>query len=474
MIEVEPPVASVACPRAARSLCSWSAAIGVAACGTDAGVTTERADEIGINLPPASDPDDPTVTSPSTPPNSDPGTSTPPLSTTPADPAAINFGPNKPGRAYDDFLLAVITDLHAWWTEQFPAYYGEAFTPLDGDVYAAYPGRPDDIPGCGTDRTSYEEVQQYVAFYCGVGDFMVYDDGDDGLLAELARDYGAATIGTVFAHEFGHAIQLRSGALDRALPTILTEQQSDCFAGAWTSRVANGESPLVGFTDEDVRSGLIAMTKVSDPVGLDQFVPGGAWLGVRSGGSVPGRLRGGSRSVRAAPRRPVATGAQPVQRRRELTPGGGDATFGYGEDELLGFLPSDLNKYWDEELAAEIPGLDPIALRVVHSDDDLACDDVRGDIRQGSAYCVSTNEVLFNETVALDLYRTLGDFSVGYLISNAWSEAVQEAMQTDLDGEQRALLDDCLTGGWIKTVIPVNGALPLPRLETPHGDRLRR
>ena len=440
--------------------------IGLVACGTDAGVTTERADEIRTNVPPVTVPDDPTITSPSTPPSTDPGTTTPPVATTPPDPAAINFGSNKPERAYDDFLLAVMTDLEAWWSDEFPAYYGEAFTPLAGDVYAAYPGRPDDIPGCGTDRTSYEEVQQYVAFYCGVGDFMVYDDGDDGLLAELARDYGAATIGTVFAHEFGHAIQLRSGALDRALPTILTEQQSDCFAGAWTSRVADGESPLVVFSDNDVRSGLIAMTKVSDPVGLDQFVPGGHGSAFdRVGAFQVGFVEGLDRCVQLLDD-PLPLVPNEFNDDRELTPGGGDASFGYGEEELLGFLPSDLNKYWDEELAADIPGLDPIALRVVRSDDDAACDDVRGDLSQGSAYCVSTNEVLFNEDVALDMYRALGDFSVGYLLGNAWSEAVQEAMQTDLDGEARALLDDCLTGGWVKTVIPVDGALPLPRLDT--------
>jgi predicted metalloprotease len=221
-----------------------AAGIGVAACGTEAAVTSQRADEIRTYLPPVSTPDDPTVTTAPT----DPDTSTPatpPAPTGPVDPTSINFGASKPERSYDEFLLAVMTDLHAWWSQEYLAYYGETFVPLEGDVYAAYPTRPDDIPGCGTERTTYEEVQQYVAFYCGVGDFMVYDDGDDGLLAELAREYGAATIGTVFAHEFGHAIQLRSGALDRALPTILTEQQADCFAGAWTSRVATGESTLV-------------------------------------------------------------------------------------------------------------------------------------------------------------------------------------------------------------------------------------
>ena len=62
---------------------------------------------------------------------------------------------------------------------------------------------------------------------------MVYDDGAQGVLAQLADSYGPSVMGVVLAHEFGHAIQGRAGDLDRDVPTIYTEQQADCFAGAW-------------------------------------------------------------------------------------------------------------------------------------------------------------------------------------------------------------------------------------------------
>jgi hypothetical protein len=74
--------------------------------------------------------------------------------------------------------------------------------------------------------------------------------------------------------------------------------------------------------------------------------------------------------------------------------------------------------------------------------------------------------VYFNEPAALELYRSLGDFAVGYVLGNAWSEAVQTALGSDLDGEPRALLNDCLTGGWVKTVTPIDFVLPQPRLAT--------
>ena len=459
-------------------------AIALTACGVEVSVTAERADRIvfdptvaeppsvGVTpdrgADPGGAPTDPTpdTATPDTDVPDDPAT--PPPASVPSDPTAIDFGPDKPPRGYDDFLLAVMTDLQLWWDVEYPAIYGTSFRRLEGKVYAAYPGRPDALPGCGSPSTSYEEVRQYVAFYCGVGDFMVYDDSADGLLAELEREYGYGTIGTVLAHEFGHAIQLRAGNLDRALPTILTEQQSDCFAGAWSSRVARGESPVLRYTDADVRAGLIAMTKVSDPVGTDQFVEGGHGSGFdRVGAFQVGFAEGPARCAEILDE-PLPL--VPNQFTIADATTGGDAAFGYGDGELLAFLPEDLNLYWDQQLDRQIPDLDELSLAVVRSLDDVRCSDLRGDLARGAALCASTSEVYLNEPAALDLYRSLGDFSVGYLLGIAWGEAVQVAIGSDLTGEDRALLNDCLTGGWVQTVIPVPDGqgfltLPTPRLE---------
>jgi hypothetical protein len=441
-------------------------AVVLAACGADVSVTVERAEQLSfdptIANPGPTDPGGSAPTDPQTPPTS----SSVPTVSVPTDPATINFGADKPPKAYDDFLLRVMTDLGVWWSEQYPAIYGEDFTPLEGGVYAAYPGRADDIPGCGTPTTTYEEVREYVAFYCGVGDFLVYDDSDDGLLAQLARDYGAGTIGTVLAHEFGHAIQLRAGNLDRALATVLTEQQADCFAGAWTGRAARGEASTLTYSDGDVRAGLIAMTKVSDPVGIDQFEAGGHGSGFdRVGAFQVGYLEGPARCAE------ILDDPLPLVP-NQFTEGdfasGGNAPFGYGADELLGFLPADLNLYWARELDRQIPGLDELTLIPVQSAGDASCEDLRGNFERGAGWCPSTNEMVVNEPAALDLYRTLGDFSVGYLLGSAWGEAVQDALDSPLTGEDRSLLNDCLTGGWVRTVIPVETArgieLPQPRV----------
>ena len=60
----------------------------------------------------------------------------------------------------------------------------------------------------------------------------------DGALVGLAAEFGASILGVVFAHEYGHVIQARAGVLGRELPTIVSEQQADCFAGAWVATSA--------------------------------------------------------------------------------------------------------------------------------------------------------------------------------------------------------------------------------------------
>ena len=117
-----------------------------------------------------------------------------------------------------------------------------------------------------------------------------------GLLAQLADNFGAGTIGIVLAHEYGHAIQQRSGVLRQNLPTVTTEQQADCFAGAWAGRAARGEGGIT-FSDADVRAGLIAMLEVRDPVGIDQFARPAA-TGPDSTGSV--RSRSASATAQSA------------------------------------------------------------------------------------------------------------------------------------------------------------------------------
>jgi predicted metalloprotease len=441
------------------------------ACSADPGVVTHAARESQTasapteapnSTPPSTDaPASNPSTSPSSPsssiPDTDPSTSSPPSpsssipDTDPAD--LIDEGNDKPERDYDDFLARALADVQAWWSEQFPVLYGEPFEPLRGGVYAAYPERTDPIPGCGgRSETTYEEISEFAAFYCPNGDFMVYDDGEEGILFRLADELGPTSIGVVMAHEYGHAIQARAGEIRRNVPTILTEQQADCFAGAWVARAVNGQSELIELTDDDVRVGLLAMITVRDPLGIDQFSQGGHGSAFdRVGAFQFGFTEGVERC------------AQLIDEPLPLVPNlfqpddddpDGNADFGYGAQEIVGLITNDLNEFWPDALAASDAQVPVLEVVPVESADDVDCENPAGDFATGAVLCAVTDEVFFNEPFARDLYDRYGDFVVGFILGGAWGEAAQQALGSPLVGEDRALLSDCLTGAWASTLIP--------------------
>ncbi len=457
-----------------------TASVLFASCGSsDVLVTTQRADQIRSADPsapvdpPTSDPTDPTVTT-------EPSRNTPLDPIDPADPMgdpddpvidpatidrdAINFGENKPARAYDDFLLASLGDIDAWLRSEYEPAFGAPYAPLEGQVFAGYPERADDLPGCGEPATSYDELQQFVAFYCPLGDFIVYDDGEAGLLAQLANEFGAATIGIVLAHEYGHAIQSRTGALQLNLPTVATEQQADCIAGAWAGRAAAGNAPGVPFDDDDIRAGMIAMIRVQDPVGIDPNEPGGHGSGFdRVGAFQVGFQEGLARCARLIDDPLPLTPLQFLSQDDILNEG--NAPFGFAEDELFGFLVPDLNLLYDNDRQGRFPDFTPLTLESVQSASEVNCDSPFGLFELGVELCSATNTVYLNEPVARQLYEDLGDLAPGYLLGVVWAEHAQITSNSELRGEARQLQNDCLVGAWIRTVTPdpSTGALPEPR-----------
>ena len=453
------------------------AAAFLAACGTaDALVTTERADQIrvadlsgdptGDPADPTSDPADPVGGTPDPIDPADPmgEPDVPEIDPTLIDPDAINFGDNKPERSYDDFLLAALADIERWLQAEYEPVFGSPFVPLEGQVFAGYPERSDDLPGCGEPRTSYQELQQFVAFYCPLGDFIVYDDGENGLLAQLAAEFGAATIGIVLAHEYGHAVQSRTGALQLNLPTVATEQQADCIAGAWAGRAAAGNAPGVPFTDDDIRAGLISMITVQDPVGIDPTAPGGHGSGFDRVGAFQAGFQQGLGLCGGLIDDPLPLTPLQFLSQDDIA-NEGNAPFGFEENELFGLLIPELNLLFDNDLDGEFPDFEPLTLVSVQAVTEIECVSPFGLFELGVELCSATNTVYLNEPVARERYNEFGDFAVGYLLGVAWAEHAQLTNGSGLRGEERQLRNDCLVGAWVRTVIPdpTTGELPTPR-----------
>ena len=428
---------------------------------TDPGVTASRAA--------AGDDDRPLITSPSTdePTDSTTGDSTGSTAETtattsaktipdsiPVEDGIIDFGSNKPAQNYDGFMVAMFKDVEGFWGTNFPALYSEPFTQLEGGIYAAYPRRSEPIPGCGNSETSYDDVEMN-AFYCSLGDFMVYDDAK--LIPDLVDNLGQGSVGIVLAHEFGHAVQQRAGNWRR--PVVLKEQQADCFAGAWAAHIARGENPDFAFTDNEVRAGMVALLQVADPVELSGAGdPNAHGTGFDRVGAFQDGFVGGAERCKTffdedrlskmidIPFRlddPNA-GNLPIK-----DPSGGGA-------DVLTLIPKDLTEFWTGLLEAQGKSFTAPAIEAYPGKGPYpTCAGVdKKAWKDNAVYCAGDNTIYYDQDNAERLTSKIGDMSLGYLLSNGFSDAAQVALGSPLSGERRVLADDCLTGAWVADIVP--------------------
>src|SRR4051795_7858071 len=187
-----------------------------------------------------------------------------PTSSAPPDtvvPGKTKFGPNDD----DTIITKAVADVQSFYEELFPTLYGKPFQPLTGGTFPYGPDKPP--PNCGGPGTSdYREVAEN-AFYCPQGDFMAWDT--DNLTNDLLDNFGPFTLAIVVAHELGHAIEARHGILDGQFITFVTEQQADCFAGAYTAHVQGGGVDGLEVTPADLDNAIGGFLLIRDPVGTD-------------------------------------------------------------------------------------------------------------------------------------------------------------------------------------------------------------
>lgn len=112
------------------------------------------------------------------------------------------------------------------------------------------------------DSDTYELVN---AMYCWENNDIGWDRG--GLLPTLRKHFGDISIPLVLGHEYGHAIQRRAQLAGPATPSLVAEQQADCFAGVYMRWVAEGRSPrFTVSTGEGLNNVLATMISLRDPI----------------------------------------------------------------------------------------------------------------------------------------------------------------------------------------------------------------
>ncbi|MCY0610679.1 hypothetical protein OVV29_34680, partial [Klebsiella pneumoniae] len=79
--------------------------------------------------------------------------------------------------------------------------------------------------------------------------------------------FGDMSVNGVLAHEFGHALQVMANLVTRKDPTIVREQQADCFAGVYLWWVAEGKSTRFTLSTADGLDHVLAgIITTRDPV----------------------------------------------------------------------------------------------------------------------------------------------------------------------------------------------------------------
>ncbi len=335
---------------------------------------------------------------------------------------------------------AVIEDLEVYWTEAMPEAYGIEYEPVAGGFFPY--DSENEPPSCGGQPTGYD-LWAFNAFYCQPDDFVAWDT--EQLLPTLWDDYGPYAIAMVMAHEWGHAIQARSGVFG-SVPSIVSELQADCFAGAWTAWVYDDQSPSLSIDDSAFGQALGGLVLIRDAPGtdpLDEVAHGSAFDRINA--YQEGFEEGVDRCV-AYPEDLPAVVELPFTDQADYELGGNLPL-----EDVVELTTNDLNTYFTTLVEGWQPVEEVVPFEVGSSDvpecdGDLADEDAQ---TEAVIYCIDDNIVAVDVDYLADVHEQIGDAAVAALLAQQWS--ISAMLQTDsLPEEPVDVLSTgvCLTGSW--------------------------
>jgi len=357
----------------------------------------------------------------------------------------IAGGDFTPITTVEEIVNATIVDLEEFWTAMMPVQWGIEFPTLAG--LGPYFISQGDRPQCGGSMQRREYEQN--AFYCGEDDTIQWDA--EGLIAPLFQEFGDFTVALVLAHEWGHAVQNRYGFDSLNQPTIISELQADCFAGAWTGRIAADESDILRLEPGDLEEAMAGFLLIGDGLGTAPGGPdahGGSFD--RLSAFFDGFNDGVARCATYETQQPpvvfidLQSGDDPSQGRdlplSEVTP----------------TLTAALDTYWSIVYPEVFGGAwSPVSRLIPYlpSSGSLpACGGFTADpsFYEGNAfYCPPDDYVAWDdETLFPGLYTEIGDFAVGLVLATQWGHAVQARAGLATEGVEAQLQADCLSGTW--------------------------
>ncbi|MET0453410.1 MAG: neutral zinc metallopeptidase [Mycobacterium sp.] len=150
----------------------------------------------------------------------------------------------------DQLALLAVNDIEDFWSTNYDRYLARDFKPVE--TLVSYDSTDPNGPSvCGWVR-----YQSPNASYCYLDDVMAWDRRVFMPVAQ--KHFGDMAVVGVMAHEYGHALQWMSGLVKLSTPTLVKEQQADCFAGVYLRWVAAGESPRFTLSTADGLNHVLA------------------------------------------------------------------------------------------------------------------------------------------------------------------------------------------------------------------------
>jgi predicted metalloprotease len=342
----------------------------------------------------------------------------------------------------DQVVEAALTDVEAFWRRSFEDVYGEPYEPITGGFWAY--GPESEQPPCGTPPPDYADIAGN-AFYCPGDDLIAWDDVN--LIPQLYDEFGGFTLGIVFAHELGHAIQARARTNG---PTVMLEMQADCFAGAWAHDVEEGNSEFFELTLDDLDKAVAGFLELRDGVGTAAEDPAAHGTGFDRIGSFVDGYEQGLEFCATYPDR-LASGdlvivEVPFEQQDDFERGGNLPLA-----DLVPSLLEDLENFWttlfDERGVEWTPVRD-----VVPVDPDIDEVECGGDAYSGdtlvnaSFYCIDSDTIFIDGVNLIPTLDEIGDYAVATEIARQYAFAAQARLGVEENTLATNLNADCLTG----------------------------
>ncbi len=158
----------------------------------------------------------------------------------------------------DEIAVQAVSDLETFWKDAYGQTFNGQFEPVKDLI---------SWDSNGYDGTFCDESTSGLvnAAFCEDDNSIGWDRGV--LLPSLRQANGDMAITMVLAHEYGHAIQKMANLDKKGTPTLVAEQQADCFAGVYMRWVAEGNSPRFTLSTGDGLNNLLAaMISFRDPL----------------------------------------------------------------------------------------------------------------------------------------------------------------------------------------------------------------